>query len=150
MKAYPKRFMSVLLGVLSLVLLSGLLLLPTTLALRLDVGVPWALPGGARVYVAALHATGCLLGLFMLGALWTVHMRSGWRRHLQRGSGAALVLALVALVLSAIGVYYLGDEAWAMAAAVIHIVVGLLAVGVLVWHGVAGRRVRRQRLHRKG
>lgn len=142
--------MWVLLGVLLLVLLSGLLLAPTTLALRLETHVPWMLPGGARVSVAALHATGSLLGLFMLGALWTVHMRSGWRRHLQRGSGGALVLALGALALSAIGVYYLGDEGWAMVAAVVHITVGLLAAGVLVWHGVAGSRVRRLKQLRKG
>lgn len=139
MTQYPRWFLPALLTVLSLVLLSGLGLTPTTLALRAEWQVPWRLAGGDRVWVAALHSAAAFGLTALVGALWSVHMRSGWRRRRQRVSGVALASLLVGLVATAVAVYYVGDDRLAAIAAFAHVGAGLLATGVFAWHWVRGR-----------
>lgn len=147
MKGYPKGFVPALVGTLLLMFASGLLLAPTTLALRADIAVPWRLPGAGRISVAALHAAGGFVLVLLIGALWAVHMRSGWRRHQQRTSGAILGGLLMTLVASAVAVYYLGDESLGAAAALAHLGTGIALVAPFGWHWVHGHRAgRRTRL----
>lgn len=155
MKGYPKWFLRALIGAVLLVFVSGGLLAPTTLVLRADLDMV-RLPGGARIGAAALHAASGFAMMMLVGALWGVHMRSGWRRHRQRGSGLLLGSMLVLLAISAVGIYYLGDDTLGAMAAFIHLGLGLALAGPLGWHWVRGRRARRlaqaQRslLNRKG
>jgi len=144
MKGYPNGFLTALLGALSLMLVTGLLLAPTTLAMRADIALAWRLPGSGRVLTAALHAAGGFLLLLMVGALWSVHMRSGWRRHRQRASGLLLGSVLLALAVSAVAVYYVGDEALGAATAIVHLGLGLLLAGLFGWHWLHGHRARRR------
>lgn len=144
MKGYPRGFFGLLLSSLLLLLLSGLLLTPTTLVMRLEWALPWQLPGGSRVGVGALHAAGAFLLLTFVGALWSVHMRAGWRKRQQRGSGAQLVVCLLLLALSALGVYYLGDESLAAQAALLHLASAAWLLPLLVWHGCHGHRARQR------
>lgn len=144
MKGYPRWFVPLLVGALLLMLGTGLLLTPTTLALRTEFALPWRLPGPGRVLVAALHAAGGFVLLLVVGALWSVHMRSGWRRHRQRASGLLLSVLLLILTASAVAVYYAGDETLGTIAALVHLGLGLLLVGPFGWHWVHGRRVRHQ------
>lgn len=144
MKGYPKGFVTALVGALLLMFATGLLLAPTTLALRADVAVPWRLPGAGRIVVAALHAAGGFALMLLIGALWAVHMRSGWRRHQQRISGVMLGSLLMVLAASAVAVYYLGDESLGTAAALIHLGTGLALAGPFGWHWVHGRRASRR------
>jgi hypothetical protein len=143
MKGYPAWFVPLLVGGLGLMLVTGCLLAPTTLLLHADIALAWRLPGAGRVLAAALHTAGGFVLLLLLGALWSVHMRSGWHRRRQRRSGALLVLVLAALALTALGVLYLGEETLASAAALLHLGLGLALSGPFTWHWVHGRRERR-------
>lgn len=140
MKGYPRGFLPTLLLAMAAIFLSGLLLAPTTLELRLDWELPWRLPGERRVALAALHAASGFLVLMLTGALWTGHMRSGWRRRKQRGSGLMVVVPMLLLAVTAVAVYYLGDEGWATISALAHLGLGLLLVLPFGWHGWRGHR----------
>lgn len=142
MNGYPRWFLPLLLALLAAVLASGLGLTPTTLVLRAEWELPWKLAGGDRVWVAALHAAAAFVLATLAGALWSVHMRSGWRRRRQRVSGLLLGTALGGLMASAVGLYYLGDERWAAVAAYLHLALGALATAVFAWHFVHGRHAR--------
>ena len=144
MKGYPSGFVTALVGALLLMLVTGLLLAPTTLAMRADIALAWRLPGSGRVLTAALHAAGGFVLLLMVGALWSVHMRSGWRRHRQRTSGLLLGSLLLALAASAVAVYYVGEEALGAAVAIVHLGLGLLLAVAFGWHWVHGRRAHRR------
>lgn len=144
MTNYPKWFVPALVGTLLLMFASGALLAPTTLVLRADWDLPWRLPGGARVPVAALHAAGGFALMLLMGALWSVHMRSGWRRRKQRISGTVLGVLLLLLAATAVAVYYLGDDTLGNVAALAHLALGLTLAVPFAWHWIRGRRTRRR------
>ena len=139
MKGYSRGFRPLLWSVCAAVASSGLLL-PTTLVLRFEWALPWRLPGAARIGVAALHATASFALLALIGALWSIHMRAGWRRRRQRISGSLLVSAFVLLAVSAVGLYYLGDGGAADTTALLHVALGLAVCLPLALHTVRGRR----------
>ena len=143
MKGYPPRFLNLLWTVCAAVLVTGLLLLPTTLVLRFELNIPWRLPADGRVLTAALHAGAAFVMLSVCGALWSIHMRAGWRRKRQRATGATLVLSMAGLGLTALGVYYLGDSTLANLVALLHVVLGLLIGLPLGVHVFLARRQRR-------
>lgn len=144
MKGYPRWFEPVLLGSTAVVFATGVLLAPTTLEMRAAWAMDWRLAAGWRVGVAAAHAGLAFVFMLLMGALWSVHMRAGWRRHRQRASGLLLVLSLLWLMLSAVGVYYLADEAWANVAGLGHLAMGVLLLAPFMWHAIVGWRHRRQ------
>lgn len=139
MKDYPRGFLPVLLGVFGTTGLTGLLLGPTTLALRAQWELPWRLSGAGRLGTAALHVAAVFVLLFLVGALWSLHMRRSWQRQQRRGSGGALVSSLMLLVLSAPGVSYAGDEGLANGAAYLHLAAGAALLGLLARHALPGR-----------
>lgn len=145
MKGYPRVFLPgfwlLCLGLLS----SGLLLAPTTLDLRLGWDMAWRLPASNRIAVAAVHAGLSLVACMVVGALWGVHMRAGWRKRRQRRSGTLLASLLLLLMASALGVYYLGDATLADPVAVAHLLLGLVLAWPLAWHVLRGRRSLRRR-----
>lgn len=150
MTQYPKSFLPTLLVLLLAALLTGLGLTPTTLALHAEWNMPWRLAGSDRVWVAALHSAVAFGLTAMIGALWSVHMRSGWRRRKQRISGVLLGSALVLLAASAVAVYYIGDDRLAAMAAFLHLGAGLVATAVFAWHWIRGRASRQfERPHRR-
>lgn len=144
MKGYPNWFVRALVAALLLMFATGLLLAPTTLALRADLSImTWRLPGAGRIAIAALHAAGGFALLLLVGALWAVHMRSGWRRHKLRTSGVILGSLLMLLTASAVALTYLGDESLGVAAALMHLGVGIALAGPFGSHWVHGRRMAR-------
>jgi len=143
MKGYPKWFVPALIGTLLSMLVTGLLLAPTTLTLRTDLILPWRLSGSGRVVTAALHAAGGFALMLLVGALWSLHMRVGWRKRKQRASGLLVGVLLLTLAASAVAVYYLGDESTGAIAALFHLGAGLALVGPFGWHWVHGRRAAR-------
>lgn len=145
MKGYPRGFLRLLLATLLVVALSGLLLVPTLLMMRGDIELAWRLPASGRVGMAALHAGAGMLLLMLCGALWSVHMRAGWRRQRQRGSGGLMAAVMAVLAGSALALYYLGDETLAATAAFIHLAAGLALAGLFGWHWHAARRARSPR-----
>jgi hypothetical protein len=140
MKGYPRWFYSGLLLVMAVLFASGCLLIPTVFELKLEWEMPWRLPAGQHVAVAAIHATVSFVVLGMIGALWSVHMRSGWRRKRNLHTGLVLLGTMLLLALSAVGIYYLGDGDASMAASVLHLAVGIMAALLIVAHDLIGRR----------
>ena len=147
MKGYPRWFRPTLLGSSLGLYLSGCLLAPTTLQLRAAWELGWRLGAGARIGMAALHAAFAFMAMLLVGALWSVHMRSGWRRHKQKASGLLIALPSLALTLTAVAIYYLADEDIANVAALVHLALGLAVLLPFVWHLVAGRRLLLRRRH---
>ena len=147
MRGYPRRFLPLLLGAIALAWVSGMLLAPTTLVLRAGWPLPWRLAPGARLGVAALHAAAAFAMLFLCGALWSLHMRIGWRRRGQRRSGASMALLQLVLALTALAIYYAGDDTIANAGALLHLGAGVLLALPLAWHwrrAHVGRRTARR------
>lgn len=134
MKGYPRWILPALLVTLAAMLASGLLLAPGTLVTRAEIDIAWMLPSNGRLATAALHASCGFLLMLFVGALWSIHMRAGWRKHRRRFSGLALALLMPALALTAVGIYYFGDETLAAVAALTHLGLGLALAGVFGWH----------------
>ena len=140
MKGYPKwiNATSITLFVAA-VFFSGALLGPTTLALKLDWEMPWRLQDTHRTWVAALHLLASFWFLMLFGALWSVHMRAGWKKRQGRKSGGALVALTIFLLLSALPIYYAGSEKVSNISALAHLATGL-ALGLLYLAHLLKRR----------
>jgi len=80
MKAYPRNFLAWFWSLLALIAITGLVLLPGMLALRLEWDVPdrWLPP--ARATWAATHGLLAFLTLLLLGSLLPLHVRHGLRQ----------------------------------------------------------------------
>jgi heme A synthase len=112
--------------------------------MKLDVPVPWRLEGDQRLLVAAAHLIVSLAFVGIMGALWAVHMLRGWRMKRNLLTGILMVGLLVVLALSAVGIYYLGDEVASKWASLIHTGLGV-TIGLMVWlHVIIGRAARKQ------
>jgi len=140
MKGYPKWFFSCLMTIFTILVLSGCLLIPTVFDLKLEWSTPWRLAEGMHVWVAGLHALLSFITLAIIGALWAVHMRLGWRRRKNHRSGLTLVSILLILLATAIGVYYTGDEYLTVVVSVLHVIFGVIAPVVIGYHIWSGRR----------
>jgi hypothetical protein len=142
---YPHWFFAALMTALAGVLFTGIALLPSMLEMRLDIAMTWRIGGDLRLLAAASHCAAGFVLVGVLGALLAIHIRIGWRRGLNRISGTALLVLTIVLLLSVLGIYYLGDEGLSRASSVTHTSAGLLTVLVAVWHSIKGRRLRRAR-----
>ncbi len=149
MTHYPAAFSSLLRGVMLLLFISGLLLAPGALEMRLEWSLPWTLDSGSRVWAALTHATAYFLMLLLLGALWTVHMRAGWLRRENVFSGASLLVLFALLALSGLGLYYLSHETLASLAVLLHLVGGL-SLPILLWIHMLGAKAAQSRVNRPG
>jgi heme A synthase len=144
MKGYPRRFRTLLLSTMTALFLSGTLLLPTTLAMRLDWDVIWRLGANTRIGMAALHVAFAFVALGMFGSLWAIHMRAGWRQRRNYRNGFLLIGLLIILIVTGLGIFYLADEAVMLYTALTHIAVGLLLPIFFIYHMIMGRRIARQ------
>lgn len=146
MKGYPRHFVKVIYATVLGLCASGLLLAPTTLDLRLDMSVPWRLPGGERTLIAALHVVLSYFMVILGGALWHVHMRVGWRRRMNLWAGGALLLALLVLSGTGVAIFYVGGELAACYVAVAHLLIGAGLPLLLMAHVSVARVGTRTRL----
>lgn len=134
LNGYPRWFYSFLLWSLSFLFLSGVLLLPYFFYLRLEWDLPIELELSWHSGFAGLHLFLSLLITMAVGALGAIHIRIGWRKKQKLGSGFSLLICFALLVLSAIAIYYVGDERWSVSASVIHVGVAALIAGLFIWH----------------
>jgi len=139
MKGYPHWTLRALVGTTVAIAATGLLLTPGTLVTRAEMDLAWMLPATGRLVTASLHATAGFTLMLFIGALWSIHMRAGWRKGRRRASGLMLALTMPALALSAVGLYYFGDETLAAWAAYVHLAFSAIMVGLFVWHWVTRR-----------
>lgn len=144
MRGYPRGFRTWLFAGAGVCLASGLALIPSLLEFRLELEVPWSV-GSLRVAIAASHSLAASGLLLLVGALWTSHMRTGWREQRLRFSGALVLAILVVLILSATGLLYFGSQLGSVTSSVVHAVAGLAASLLLGWHAWHGAVLRRRR-----
>ncbi len=78
--------------------------------------------------------------LVVIGALIPVHIRLGWNLGRQRWTGSTLAATCLLLALTALGLYYLGDELARHWVSLVHWIVGLLVIPALAVHALRGRR----------
>ena len=141
MKGYPAYFRNFIYFVLVTLSVSGVLLIPSALEMRLEWSAPWSLSGEPRIAFHAAHATAAFLALFIIGALWVIHIRAGLARRKNHYSGIAMVVLMALLLLSGIGLYYAGDELLGRLSVVLHLATGLLLPLSLGVHIVMARRL---------
>jgi len=141
-KGYHPGFRRLVIGTVIALIATGLLLAPTTLDMRLQWEMPWRLPGEARVWTAALHTLVSYLMLCLLGILWMVHMRAGWRRRRNHWSGIAMVTLMSVLTLTGVGIFYLGEARASVVASTAHLALGLGIPFLFLYHYLNGRRER--------
>lgn len=90
----------------------------------------------------ATHGSSAYVLLLVLGSLLPLHVRSGWRRSKNVGTGLSVVLAMTILLITALLLYY-GSEETRLTARWIHIIVGLLSFAIFPTHVVLGWKLRR-------
>lgn len=135
MKGYPKWFsVTMITSLMSLLMITGYLLAPTTLELKLQWEVPWRLTVEHRTYMAAAHAVMALVIFSLMGSLWTLHMRQEWRRGNSRLSGVGMVVSLLLLGLTGVGIYYFGNEKLSQLSSLSHLGLGVLLTLVYFGH----------------
>lgn len=78
--------------------------------------------------------------LVVAGAMIPVHIRLGWHLGRHRWTGSTLASTCVLLTLTALGLYYLGDELSRHWVSIVHWSLGLFAVPALLVHALRGRR----------
>ncbi len=85
-----------------------------------------------------LHGALAMPMLWLVGVLWTAHVKRGWLNRQNRITGAFLLAIFALLTISAAMLYYLADEPWRAATSLLHWLFGLaalIALPVHIWRG---------------
>lgn len=142
MKGYGSWFYSSLLLSLFVISLTGLLLIPTLLDMRFEQDLLWRLSSPDRQITVALHTLFSYLILIMIGALYPIHIRSGIKTKRNNRTGISLVSLFALLLLSGIGLFYLGSENWILAASATHTIAGLSVTVMFTLHFLIRKRLK--------
>lgn len=93
----------------------------------------------AQHLALVVHGIAAYAFLIIGGALIPVHVKLGWTLKRNWKSGLWLGLSAIVAALSALALYYLGDETLRPAASVVHWAVGLVIIPALLIHAIRGR-----------
>lgn len=85
------------------------------------------------------HAIGAYAFLVVVGMLIPVHIPLGWNRKRNRVSGVTVLTICAILSLTALGLYYIGEDVIRSWTSLVHWMVGLAAVPVLLLHVTRNR-----------
>lgn len=96
----------------------------------------------AEHWLLIAHGVCAYLFLIVVGAMIPVHFLMGWRIRRNLVSGISIASLCAALSLTALALYYVGDELMRSGASLIHWIVGLVFVPVLLVHVIQGLRTR--------
>lgn len=140
MKGYPRWFFAFLIWMLLGLCISGCLLVPTMLDVRLDWQMFWRLTSDMRILTAAVHTFLSFIMLGLIGALMPIHMRAGWRHRRHYRSGLTLFGLALLLLVTAIGIYYLSDERTSLYASMVHLASGGSMIILAIYHILRGRQ----------
>ncbi|BBN60367.1 hypothetical protein HVMH_1961 [Hydrogenovibrio marinus] len=126
-------------------MITGLLLIPAFLIFRMEQEQDWLMnlsiaSGSLRHTLTMLHAVVGWTMVWFIGALWTIHVRSHWRRHENRANGLMFIGIWSVLIISALGIYYFGDPGWSKTSSLIHVIVGLMVPFMLIVHKIIGKK----------
>jgi hypothetical protein len=86
------------------------------------------------------HGVAAYAFLIVGGAMIPVHITLGWNTRRNLKSGLTLAGTCVILAVSALGLYYIGDEISRNWVSTLHWAIGLIAVPALLTHALIGRR----------
>ena len=86
------------------------------------------------------HAVFAYGALIVAGAMIPVHIKLGWAIRRNRESGTVLAATLTVLAVTALGLYYVGEEVARHWTSVVHWIVGLLLLPAILVHAIRGRR----------
>jgi hypothetical protein len=89
--------------------------------------------------VLIAHGAAAYAFLLIGGAMIPVHITLGWNTRRNLKSGLALSGVCVVLALTALGLYYVGDEISRNWVSIIHWVIGFIAIPALLIHALIGR-----------
>jgi hypothetical protein len=105
-----------------------------------DAGKAGAILRKINPWLLAIHGGAALGFAILLGTLLPVHVRHSWHARKNRKNGAMFLGAVSMLTTSGYALYYLGNESWRSAASQFHLVLGLAAPALLIWHIWSGRK----------
>ncbi|WP_432259229.1 hypothetical protein [Cupriavidus sp. TMH.W2] len=120
-----------------LLLLSGAAwLLLRWLVVEPEVQAPW------MAWSMKAHGAAALAAMFLLGTIWSAHIRHAWMRRRNRLAGGLFAAGMALLVMTGYGLYYFNGEDVRSITEWLHWTAGV-ALGLLFWlHLLLGRRVR--------
>ena len=87
-----------------------------------------------------VHGGAAMAMLMVLGALFPLHVRRGWRARKNRLSGGAMVTLNALLIPTAFGLYYCGSELMRPWISDAHIAAGFALAALIVIHPLIGHR----------
>ena len=98
-------------------------------------------PSDLQRWSLVLHGVSAFAALIIFGSLLPLHVRSGWLRRRNIASGLSITIVMTALIVTALLLYYGGEE---MRAPIrwTHIGIGLLAFALFPMHVIFGHRSR--------
>lgn len=94
----------------------------------------------AEHWALIAHGIAAYAFLIVAGAMIPVHITLGWNTGRNLKTGLTLAGTLVLLAVTALGLYYLGDEVGRSWVSAVHWSIGLASVPVLLIHALRGRR----------
>lgn len=99
-------------------------------------------PHPAEHIALILHGVGAYAFLVVGGTMIPVHVTLGWNTKRNFTTGIIFVAVLLLLTLTALGLYYLGDDVLRPRVSLVHWIAGLVALPLLLLHALRGRRTR--------
>jgi hypothetical protein len=93
----------------------------------------------ARQWILRFHVLFALVGVWLFGALWALHVVPGWRKHQKRWTGIALFVFTVWLAASGYYIYHAPAE-WSDWVEYLHWTSGIGAPLLFLLHRFAPKR----------
>ena len=133
------RFRLALYGAFAVLVLTGAAWLLADSLKNSPEGETWQWISASLLMV---HGGVAMVALVLLGALFPVHVRLGWRNRRNRITGPTMIGLNAVLIITAFGLYYFGSEALRPWTSNIHIAVGFALPAMTLVHVLRGRRSR--------
>ena len=87
-----------------------------------------------------VHGVSAYAFLIVGGSMVPVHVKLGWNLGRNRKSGLLLATGCMIAAVTALALYYLGEEGIRASASLVHWIAGLAIIPALLVHAVRGRR----------
>jgi hypothetical protein len=133
------RFRFALYGAFALLVLTGAVWLVADAFKDSPEGELWQRVSASMLMI---HGGAAMVTLLLLGALFPLHMRLGWRSGRNRITGPAMVTFNAVLIVTAFGLYYSGSDAVRPFMSNLHLGLGFALPALFVVHVLLGRRSR--------
>ncbi len=140
MKSYPSWFTGFIIITIFTLFITGLLLTPTTLDMRLEWDVPWRLTADQRLYTVACHVAFSYIMLCLFGAIWRIHILIGMKLKQKIYSGLSLTTIMIVLTVTGVGIFYLGNETASEIASLSHLLFGTIIIFFFLFHILTGKK----------